>query len=448
MSKKSVKAAQVPEGAVIGTFEGKCADSVENNNVMTLPKELWQKLFDSDEFKHFIELGHYIGFLGHPEDPGCQEFKDACIVMKEGHVDPDGQVYGKFDLVNTPVGRIVKALIDAGVQFGISVRGAGDVASDGYVDPDTFIFRGFDLVAFPAYDSAIPTFNAVAASSDPKMQSKYKAVCAAIDTNIKDVKSTVTLDLIKSQFNPNSDTYKKIVKCETESALDIRDQKIAAMTQLYVEAMNENARLKDEMSRIRVSAQSKVNRSKRVLASIQRIMNDQLTSVQKSQRDTQARYQTAVAANSKLKDQLSSMSDENLKYKQKVNASDSTLKEKDRVIASLESKLSKTVESVQRTRGTSNRDASKIRRLEDKVEACQRLVDEYQEAFADLYATALGVNLNEITITASTSVEDLKTIIRNGTSTSGMPAVPAMEPIEVLEDEDDPSGMYLDTPTL
>ena len=29
-----------------------------------------------------------------------------------------------------------------------------------------------------------------------------------------------------------------------------------------------------------------------------------------------------------------------------------------------------------------------------------------------------------------------------------MPAVPAMEPIEVLEDEDDPSGMYLDTPTL
>ena len=93
--------------------------------------------------KHFIELGHYIGFLGHPEDPGCQEFKDACIVMKEGHVDPDGQVYGKFDLVNTPVGRIVKALIDAGVQFGISVRGAGDVASDGYVDPDTFIFRGF-----------------------------------------------------------------------------------------------------------------------------------------------------------------------------------------------------------------------------------------------------------------------------------------------------------------
>ena len=59
--------------------------------------------------------------------------------------------------------------------------------------------------------------------------------------------------------------------------------------------------LKDEMSRIRVSAQSKVNRSKRVLASIQRIMNDQLTSVQKSQRDTQARYQTAVAANSKLK---------------------------------------------------------------------------------------------------------------------------------------------------
>ena len=87
-----------------------------------------------------MQRRHYIGFLGHPVDPGCQDFKDACIVMTECHIEDNGDVIGTFDLIDTPVGRIVKAFIDAGVKWCLSIRGAGDVGPDGTVDPDTFVF--------------------------------------------------------------------------------------------------------------------------------------------------------------------------------------------------------------------------------------------------------------------------------------------------------------------
>ena len=168
-----------PKNSVIGIFEGECADSnITNENGLDITRPVWENTFSSESYQQAIELGWYIGFLGHPDDPGCMDFRNACIVMTEGHIDNNGKVYGKFNLIDTPVGRTVKTFIDAGVTFGISVRGAGDIVNNS-VDPDTFVFRGFDLVSFPAFPESIPTFTAIAASSDVESQKKYKAICAA-----------------------------------------------------------------------------------------------------------------------------------------------------------------------------------------------------------------------------------------------------------------------------
>ena len=152
---------------VIGTYSGKSCDAdVLNNNAMYLSRELFTKLINSEEYATAIKLGWYIGYLGHPKDPNCMDFRNACIVMREMHMDDNGDVYATFDLLDTPVGKVVKTFIDAGVQFGISIRGAGDVSQDGTVDPDSFVFRGYDLVTFPAYDDAIPKYTDVAAATD------------------------------------------------------------------------------------------------------------------------------------------------------------------------------------------------------------------------------------------------------------------------------------------
>jgi hypothetical protein len=125
---KANKVQTTDNKTVLGTFTGKCCDAaVFNNNDMKLDRELFEKLIDSDEYKDAMEHRYYIGFLGHPEDPNCQDFKDACIVMTSMEIKPNDEIYGTFDLIDTPVGRVVKSFIDAGVEFGISIRGAGDV---------------------------------------------------------------------------------------------------------------------------------------------------------------------------------------------------------------------------------------------------------------------------------------------------------------------------------
>ena len=115
---KKVESNVEPKGSVLGTYTGKCCDyNVLNNNEMHLSRKLFEFLMESEEYKRAMEYYHYIGFLGHPVDCDCQDYEHACIVMKDMRLLDNGQIEGDFDLVDTPVGRIVKAFIDAGVKF-------------------------------------------------------------------------------------------------------------------------------------------------------------------------------------------------------------------------------------------------------------------------------------------------------------------------------------------
>lgn len=201
-------APEIQESAIIGTFEGECADaSITNLNGLDITQEVWEKVFDSAEYKKAIKYGWYIGFLGHPaEDADCQDFRRACIVMTDGSIAPNGKVHGKFNLVGTPVGKIVKVFQDAGVKFGISVRGAGDVINNS-VDPDTFVFRGFDLVTFPAFPNSIPDFTEIAASTDNEKRKKYQKICAAVRDNLDALDTVSAVNVIQSCFAKQSEEY-------------------------------------------------------------------------------------------------------------------------------------------------------------------------------------------------------------------------------------------------
>ena len=477
--KNKVNSSMINTPAIIGSFDGKCADSIENNNSMLLSTELWEKLFASDEFKHFIEVGHYIGFLGHPEDPGCQDFKEACIIMREGHVDENGEVFGRFDLIDTPVGRIVKTLIDAGVKFGISVRGAGDVGPDGYVDPDTFVFRGFDLVAFPAYDDAIPDFE-IAASTDPAKAAIYKSVCKTIDENIDKVMSASSIDVLQSQFNSNSPQYKKLESRKNiingSKLLSIDKQKLEAMTDLYLKAKAENVRLSRKLATIKASEVRRKQHQIKAAETTRKIVDNQLNSSKASIDELTKRCDILQATNLKLKQHIEDVREEhtryirssndtiseleakskklskdldsknsnNLKYRQKIESMSHELDEKDSVISSLRTELNKTVVSSKSHESkTSNLDA-KISDLKKQISAANDLISEYQQAYADLYANIIGVHIDSIPVTASTKVDELKSLIRNGTSTSNMPALADMsQPVDILDDDDADSMITL-----
>ena len=500
MAKKAIKSNIIAEnttkGTILGTFTGKCCDAaVVNNNDMKLDRELFEKLLKSDEYKDAMEHRYYIGFLGHPEDPNCQDFKDGCIVMTSMEIKDNDEIYGTFDLIDTPVGRVVKSFIDAGVQFGISIRGAGDVDADGNVDPDTFIFRGFDLVAFPAYNDAVPEFLEIAAASDPK----YKKIKAAIDTNLKYITSSTAIDEIQATLNPHSAEYKKLearkqdigVNPDEESKdsdlEEITAKKLEAMTEMYMAECERNEKLsaalastRTELRAVKASYERELKSLKRITASQNRLMQDRLESVTASYKmavkatnelkselkDADQKLEKVEASQTRLRERNSEISKEletvknnNLIYKQKITSSSEDIKDRDATISDLQKELNKTVvASTTAKREASNRDEevkqlksqvsasnATIKEYESRIVACEDLLHEYQQAYADFYATALGTSVSGLPVTASTSVRDLENLIQGATNTSNISARPSYgvdedeegfigNPIDVVDD--------------
>lgn len=430
--KAETESMTVSNQPILGTFEGECADStITNLNGLDITRPVWETVFASEEYKKAIELGHYIGFLGHPQDSDCQDFKDACIVMTEGHIDDNGKIYGKFNLIDTPVGRVVKAFIDAGVRFGISVRGAGDIVNNS-VEPDTFIFRGFDLVAFPAYPDSIPTFTAIAAATDADSQAKYKSICNVVEANIAGLNTAESIHIVASQFAKQSDTYKKLEarlaelesdapstdgddtdEVDAATQIAVLNQKVEAMMQLYLDSVEATKTVKSKLNEI--SASKKM--LERKLKSVQRITTAQQKDLMQCLDDVTASYEASTETINKLTAQNKTILQSNLKYKQNIDASTATIKSKDSDIAKLRAQLAETVRaSADATKRTSNLDAEN-KKLSQKLTAAHALIQEYQDAYASLYATALGVGINNVKVTASTSVTELQDLIRDNRAT-------------------------------
>ena len=491
----AIKAKQEIKGnveapGVLGTFTGKCCDSnVINNNDMHLGREVFEKLIASEEFKRAMKNRHYIGFAGHPADADCQEFEHACIVMTDMRIAENGEIEGDFDLVDTPVGRTIKAFIDAGVNFGISIRGVGEVDSNGEVDPDEFIFRGFDLVTFPAYDDCIPEFKAIAASTDPVKKSKYKKICASIDANLKDINSCEALELIQDQLPEGCDEFNKVqdrideinsenkIEDDAEIAAEVEAQRLDAMMQLYLDATDRIHQLeaaladcnreKCELTVQCSSLKTKQSRMDRITANQIATANADVEESEKRVKEVEASLKVArrelkntkdklneqITANTRLKDRIESLNskrrgdldsikasnDLNLKYKRKVEATNEAISQKDSEIEGLKSKLNETVDDLHKLETKASNLDDENKELLSRVEAAEEMVSSYQQAYANMYANALGVYLTGLPVTAETTVSELKQMISAGTSTANIPAAPSFnlgDEVDYIEEED------------
>ncbi len=98
------------------------------------------------------------GELNHPADRTDTDMEKIAICLAEQpKKGKDGKLYGVFDILSTPNGKILKALCDYGCNIGISSRGQGDLIADdcgdGAVDPDTYECECFDVVLVPGIEA-------------------------------------------------------------------------------------------------------------------------------------------------------------------------------------------------------------------------------------------------------------------------------------------------------
>tara|TARA_R110000803_G_scaffold174308_1_gene236920 strand:- start:1392 stop:2210 length:819 start_codon:yes stop_codon:yes gene_type:complete len=138
-----------------GTFQR--ADE-ENNNKRIYPKSLLMR--EVTKLEEAMKNRRLMGELDHPKQDSVSLSNVSHLVTSlkmEGN-----ELVGEAEILNTPMGKVAQALIEGGVQIGISSRGMGTLSEgqDGkrYVNED-FRLVTWDIVADPSTRGAFPALS-------------------------------------------------------------------------------------------------------------------------------------------------------------------------------------------------------------------------------------------------------------------------------------------------
>ena len=125
----------------------------KNRNGRIYPKPIMEKAVNK-YVKEQVNAKRAVGELNHPDGPTVNLDKVSHLITElkmEG-----SSVMGKARILDTPMGQIVKGLLEGGVQLGVSTRGMGSLEQrDGiaYVKDD-FILNTVDIVQDPSAPNA------------------------------------------------------------------------------------------------------------------------------------------------------------------------------------------------------------------------------------------------------------------------------------------------------
>ena len=105
--------------------------------------------------EEFVNRGRALGELGHPEGPTLNLDRVSHKIVE---LYPEGTNFiGKAKLMETPMGKIAKSLLDECVQLGVSSRGLGSIKKEGscsVVADDFILSTAADIVADPSAPDA------------------------------------------------------------------------------------------------------------------------------------------------------------------------------------------------------------------------------------------------------------------------------------------------------
>jgi hypothetical protein len=124
----------------------------KNGNGRIYKKETLQR--EVEKYQKAITERRALGELDHPDD-SVVNLKNCSHVMTKMWWDGDN-VMGKLEVLDTPSGKILKALVHSGVKLGISSRGMGSVKQEkgNTIVEDDFQLICFDMVSEPSTPGA------------------------------------------------------------------------------------------------------------------------------------------------------------------------------------------------------------------------------------------------------------------------------------------------------
>jgi hypothetical protein len=136
-----VKKSLIVEG-ILATAE------VKNGNGRYYSRDLWER--EMQKYSELIKQRRAMGELDHPESQ-IINLKNVSHIISDYWWDKDN-VMGKIEILNTPSGQILEALIRNNVTLGVSSRGMGSLEQRGSVMEvqDDFELLCWDFVSTPS----------------------------------------------------------------------------------------------------------------------------------------------------------------------------------------------------------------------------------------------------------------------------------------------------------
>mgnify|MGYP001067850449 FL=1 len=121
---------------------------VKNGNGRYYSRDLWNR--EIDKYKELVKENRAMGELDHP-DSQVVNLKNVSHNIKDMWWDGDN-VIGKIEILPTPSGNILKALIESGITCGVSSRGMGSLEQNGDLMEvqDDFELLCWDFVSTPS----------------------------------------------------------------------------------------------------------------------------------------------------------------------------------------------------------------------------------------------------------------------------------------------------------
>lgn len=121
-----------------------------------------QRVYPVDEIERAVRTlndqlaGGYsvLGEVDHPDDLKINLDRVSHMITDMWMEGPNG--HGKLKILPTPMGQLVRTMLESGVKLGVSSRGSGNVREDGSGEVSDFEIITVDVVAQPSAPGAYP----------------------------------------------------------------------------------------------------------------------------------------------------------------------------------------------------------------------------------------------------------------------------------------------------
>ena len=142
-------------------MEGPCMefDKVNRNNRIYSKKLVEDRILNNPNIKEALKNKSMLGEGGHPETRVEISYPDVALCVEKLWIPKDSKnlLWGRFAILDTPVGRILETLVRYGSSIGISARAMTDsVEKDGHeiISETTYDLITFDAVPDPGFKCA------------------------------------------------------------------------------------------------------------------------------------------------------------------------------------------------------------------------------------------------------------------------------------------------------